>query len=48
MVGDVYEGDRRAAARFLMSLRQAAAERGVEISGLAPDADRVRIEVRSR
>lgn len=47
VVGDTYEGDRRAAARFLMKLKETAAVRGVEISGFVPDAERVRIEVRS-
>jgi anti-sigma factor RsiW len=46
VVGDTYEGDRRAAARFLMNLKEIAAAQGVEISGFVPDAERVRIEVR--
>ncbi len=44
--GNVYEGDRRAAARFLIELKTAAAERGVEVSGFVPDATRVRLEIR--
>ena len=46
--GEVYEGDRRAAGRFLIELKAAAASRGVEVSGFLPDAERVRIEVRER
>jgi anti-sigma factor RsiW len=45
--GDTYEGDRRAAARFMMALKVDAAKRGVEISGVLPDADRVRVLVKS-
>jgi anti-sigma factor RsiW len=40
-----FEGDRRSAARFVMSLKQAAAEKGVAVSGFVPDATRVRIVV---
>jgi hypothetical protein len=42
----VYEGDRRAAGRFLVELKGAAAEHGASISGFLPDADRLRITVK--
>lgn len=42
----VYEGGRREAARFVLALKTAAAERGLEISGFVPDAARVRIAVK--
>lgn len=48
VVGDTYEGDRRAAARFVIALKELAATRGVEISGFVPDAERVRIEVKAQ
>jgi anti-sigma factor RsiW len=44
----VYQGERREAARFLLALKTAAAERGLEISGFVPDAARVRVEVKGR
>jgi anti-sigma factor RsiW len=47
VVGDTYEGDRRAAARFVFSLKETAAKRGVEISGFLPDAERLRVEVKA-
>ena len=46
--GSSFEGDRRAAGRFLIALKESAAARGVEVSGFVPDAARVRIEVRAR
>lgn len=48
VVGDTYEGDRRAAARFVLALKELAVTRGVEISGFVPDAERVRIEVKAQ
>ena len=45
---NVYEGDRRAAARFMLALKTAAAEKGVEVSGFLPDAEALRIEVRAQ
>ena len=43
-----YEGGRREAARFVLALKTAAAEKGLEVSGFVPDATRVRIEVKGR
>lgn len=47
VVGDTYEGDRRAAARFLFALKETAVARGVEVSGVIPETDRVRVTVDS-
>lgn len=43
-----YEGGRREAARFLMALKTMAAERGVEMSGFVPDAEKVRVDVKAQ
>jgi anti-sigma-K factor RskA len=43
-----YEGGRREAARFLMALKTIAAERGVEMSGFVPDAEKVRVDVKAQ
>jgi anti-sigma-K factor RskA len=43
-----FDGDRRSAARFVMSLKQAAAEKGVAVSGFVPDAARVHIVVKAQ
>ena len=40
-----FEGDRKAAARFVLSLKEAAHGRGVEITAMLPEAERVRVAV---
>ena len=40
-----YQGDRKAAARFVVSPKQAALGRSVEITAMLPDAERVRVAV---
>lgn len=40
-----FEGDRKAAARFVVGLKEAAQARGQAVSGMIPDAERVRVAV---
>ena len=40
-----FEGDRKAAARFVVGLKEAAQARGVAVNGMIPDAERVRVAV---
>ena len=42
-----FEGDRKAAARFVLSLKEAAVSRGVEVTAMVPDAERVRVAVQN-
>lgn len=42
-----YEGDRKAAARFVLALKEAAVGRGVEVTTMLPDAERVRVAVQA-
>lgn len=42
-----YEGDRKAAARFVVALKQAAIGRGVDVTAMLPDAERVRVAVQT-
>ncbi|MCC7072818.1 MAG: hypothetical protein IT383_15935 [Deltaproteobacteria bacterium] len=40
-----FEGDRKAAARFVLALKGAAVARGVEVTAMLPDTERVRVVV---